>query len=85
MYNLDIPYEHPPSARRKGIMLCAPLEEKRLLRWTPPYLVQPKLNGERCRAIHTPEGYILVSSEGFDQRHFGIIFWDGLCMNRSVK
>jgi len=48
---------------RKGIMLCYPLEERRILRWTPPYLCQPKLDGVRCRAIKHGEGYILLSSE----------------------
>ena len=51
-------------SRRQGIMLCYPLEEKRLLKWNLPYIVQPKLDGERCRAIPTPSGYLLTSSEG---------------------
>ena len=51
-------------SKREGIMLCYPFEEKRLLKWKPPYLIQPKLDGERCRAIPI-EGrrYILISSE----------------------
>ena len=36
---------------RSGIQLCYPFEEKRLEKWKPPYLVQPKLDGERCRAL----------------------------------
>jgi ATP-dependent DNA ligase len=40
--------------RRVGIQLCYPLEERRILSWAPPYIVQPKLNGERCRAILNP-------------------------------
>ena len=49
---------------RTGIQLCYPFEEKRLSKWTPPYIVQPKLNGERCRAIWSETyGYVLVSSE----------------------
>ena len=54
---------------RKGIMLCYPFEEKRLLKWKPPFLVQPKLDGVRCRAVpdmsslvYTGE-YKLLSSE----------------------
>ena len=55
--------------RRTGIQLCYPLEEKRILSWAPPYFVQPKLDGERCRAILNPaEPYpasvTLISSEG---------------------
>lgn len=49
---------------RKGIMLCYPFEEKRLLKWKPPYIVQPKYDGERCRAIPIGEGkYMLLSSQ----------------------
>lgn len=49
---------------RTGIMLCYPFEEKRLSRWTPPYLVQPKLDGERCRLLRLESGItILLSSE----------------------
>jgi len=48
------------SIRRQGIMLCYPFEEKRLLSWTPPYFVDPKLDGERCRE---EENDLLVSSE----------------------
>lgn len=44
-------------------MLCYPFEEKRLSKWQPPYLVQPKLDGERCRAIKVDNEYILLSSE----------------------
>ena len=38
-------------SKRSGIMLCYPFEEKRLLTWEPPFIVQPKLDGERCRVI----------------------------------
>lgn len=49
---------------REGIQLAYPFEEKRLLKWNPPYIVQPKLDGERCRAIWSERyGYVLVSSE----------------------
>lgn len=50
--------------KRSGIMLCYPFEEKRLLKWNPPYLVQPKLDGERCRATYDEFcGWQLISSE----------------------
>ena len=52
---------------RKGIMRCYHLEEKRLEKWNPPYLVQSKLDGERCRGLTTPAPYhhntLLLSSE----------------------
>lgn len=48
---------------RRGIQLCYPFDEKRLAKWTPPYIVQPKLDGERCRALHTERGWLLLSSE----------------------
>ena len=40
--------------RRKGIQLCYPLEEKRIFGWSPPYICQPKLDGERCRVLLNP-------------------------------
>lgn len=54
--------------RWKGIQKCVPFEEKRLAKWKPPYIVQPKLDGVRCRAIPIQTGmkgneYILLSSE----------------------
>ncbi|MCK5607075.1 hypothetical protein KAR91_34645 [Candidatus Pacearchaeota archaeon] len=49
--------------RRKGIMLCYPFEERRLAKWKPPYLVQPKLDGVRCRAVWIENHYLLLSSE----------------------
>lgn len=49
---------------RTGIMLCVPFEEKRLSKWTPPYIIQPKLDGVRCRAmIDNAGGVSLLSSE----------------------
>lgn len=48
---------------RSGIMLCYPFEEKRLLKWNPPYIVQPKLDGERCRYVNKDEYSFLFSSE----------------------
>lgn len=57
---------HP---KRSGIQLAMPFEERRLLnqgrfqtRWEPPYLMQPKLNGERCRAIVQNNTCLLLSS-----------------------
>lgn len=54
-----------PYQRWRDIMKCYPLEEKRLLRYPKPWLVQPKYNGIRCRAkYHTQlEQWILYSSE----------------------
>jgi ATP-dependent DNA ligase len=49
---------------RKGIQLAYPLEEKRLLKWQPPYIVQPKYDGDRARAVRLPSGnFCLLSSE----------------------
>lgn len=45
-------------------MKCVPFEEKRLLKWKPPFIVQPKYDGVRCRAVYTETGgYLLLSSE----------------------
>jgi len=50
--------------RWKNIMKCYPFEEKRLAKWEPPYIIQPKYDGVRCRAIPLESGdYILLSSE----------------------
>lgn len=50
--------------RWKGIMKCYPFEEKRLAKWEPPYIVQPKYDGVRCRAIPLDNGeFMLLSSE----------------------
>ena len=52
--------------KRTNIMLCQPFEEKRLQRWNvPEVIVQPKLDGERCRAFwnHERQQWVLVSSE----------------------
>ena len=55
------------SHRWKNIMKAMPFEEKRLAKWTPPYIVQPKYDGVRCRAIPIAgpngEGCLLLSSE----------------------
>jgi len=49
---------------RKGIQLCYPFDESRLLKWNPPYIVQPKLDGDRCRALIDDNGVVtLLSSE----------------------
>src|SRR4030042_2066029 len=50
-------------SRRSGIMLAYPLEEKRLLKWQPPFLCQPKLDGERCRVLWHNGHAVMVSSE----------------------
>lgn len=54
--------------RWKGIMKCYPFEESRLAKWKPPYIIQPKFDGVRCRAIPLETGlsgdeYLLLSSE----------------------
>jgi DNA ligase 1 len=45
--------------KRTGIMLAQPLEENRLAKWKPPFIVQPKLDGERCRATWQVENTLL--------------------------
>lgn len=50
---------------RSGIMLAHPFEEKRLAKWgSHPIITQPKLDGERCRAVFDSNGNVsLFSSE----------------------
>ncbi len=57
------------TSRRQGIMLAHPFDERRLTNsirrqrpWNPPFLLQPKLDGERCRALIGPR-VVLFSSE----------------------
>jgi len=51
----------------KNIMKFYPFEESRLSRWQPPYIIQPKYDGIRCRAIpsltQVDNNYMLVSSD----------------------
>jgi len=50
--------------RWKNIMKAVPFEEKRLLKWKPPFIVQPKYDGVRCRAVPLDNGdFLLLSSE----------------------
>lgn len=53
--------------RWKNIMKAYPFEEKRLAKWKPPYIIQPKYDGFRCRAVPVETGsgfeYLLLSSE----------------------
>uniref|UniRef100_A0A6M3JSV7 Polydeoxyribonucleotide synthase [ATP] n=1 Tax=viral metagenome TaxID=1070528 RepID=A0A6M3JSV7_9ZZZZ len=51
--------------RWKNIMKAVPFEEKRLNKWQPPYICQPKYDGVRCRAIpiESTGEFILLSSE----------------------
>lgn len=53
-------------SNRQGIMLAYPFEEKRLAKWRPPWILQPKLDGVRCRALIEPKKVTLLSSEGND-------------------
>lgn len=50
---------------RSGIMLAQPFEEKRLNKWgSGPFIIQPKLDGDRCRAVIDTAGKVtLYSSE----------------------
>ncbi len=49
--------------RWKGIMKCYPFEEKRLAKWKPPYIVQPKFDGDRCVNEPLENSSILLTSE----------------------
>jgi len=47
---------------RTNIMLCYPFEEKRFNKWEQA-IIQPKLDGFRCRALIRPDRVDLLSSE----------------------
>ena len=49
--------------RWKGIMKCYPFEEKRLAKWSPPYIVQPKFDGDRMRNDPSESSAFLLTSE----------------------
>ena len=49
--------------RWKGIMKCVAFEEGRLAKWSPPYIVQPKLDGDRCVNQPAPTFSLLLTSE----------------------
>lgn len=50
--------------RRSGIQLAYAFELKRLAKWEPPWIVQPKLDGDRMRAVFDESGSVtLYSSE----------------------
>lgn len=58
----------PKHLKRVGIQLAEPFSERRLFNngrfkstWTPPYALQTKLDGERCRA-HVKDGMCLLVS-----------------------
>ena len=63
--NKGIPDLLPPSSRRRKIMLASQFEEERIvLKWHTEYLiVQPKLDGLRCRVEIGPNKLSLKSSE----------------------
>lgn len=49
--------------RRSGVQLAYPMDLKRLLKMPLPWLVQPKLNGERCRLLVRHGLVTMLSSE----------------------
>lgn len=50
--------------RWSGIMKAVAFEEKRLAKWAPPYIVQIKYDGDRCKGYPLPQGgYLTLTSE----------------------
>ena len=58
---------YKPVTRRSGVMLCYPFDERRLERWGFPVLVQPKINGVRCRTVLSIDGTPLLHSSEANQ------------------
>ena len=57
---------------REGIMLAYKWDEKRFSKWKKPVIVQPKLNGDRCRAVFDAEGKVQLLSSGIKDRNFAV-------------
>lgn len=51
-------------AKRTGIMLAKPYERHLIARMPDKVIVQPKIDGDRIRAVPTREGYQLLTSSG---------------------
>jgi len=49
-------------AKRTGIMLAYKFDEGKFRRMPKPVVVQPKLNGNRCRAVFDNEGKVILLS-----------------------
>ena len=49
--------------RWKGIQKAYPFEERRLAKWQPPFIVQPKYDGDRCSNTPLQTGPLLLTSE----------------------
>jgi len=49
--------------RWKGIQKCYPFEESRLAKWKPPFIIQIKYDGNRCRNDPLQNNSLLLTSE----------------------
>ena len=56
-------------SNRVGVMECKVLSDYHLSKMKPPYIVQPKLNGDRCRSLVSNTSCALVSSQN-NPRYF---------------
>lgn len=59
-------------AERKDIMLAYAFDHKRLNRYPKPWLVQPKIEGDRCRAVFDKDGHVQLLSSGCKDRNFAV-------------
>ena len=55
-------------AGRQGIMLAYAYDEKRFLRYPKPCIVQPKIEGDRCRAVFDDRGNVTLLSSSAKER-----------------
>lgn len=55
-------------AKREGIMLAYLFDPKRFDKYPKPVLVQPKINGDRCRAVFNDKGKVTLLSSGCKER-----------------
>jgi len=59
-------------AKREGIMLAYKYDPRRVEGYPKPWLVQPKPDGDRCRAVFDADGKVTLYSSGLTVRNFAV-------------
>lgn len=75
-------------AKREGIMLCYWFDEKRFNKWPKPVYCQPKLEGDRCRALisfGSINKKVQLLSSGARDRNFSVPHIVSAIMNQVIS